>query len=95
MDFFHLTAIDKLGGLELRLATRAEHLEWAKSHMSKIKMAGPVFADDGESFAGSIFVLDMPNLDAVRTWHASDPYVKAGLFERVEIRPFRWLIGAP
>ena len=56
-------------------------------------MAGPMFAEDGETFAGSVFVLEMESLEAVRSWAAQDPYAKAGLFERVEIRPFRWAIG--
>lgn len=94
MPHFHLYAVDKAGALDVRMANRAEHLEWAGSNADKILMAGPMFAEDGETFAGSAFVLEMESLEAVKSWAAEDPYAKAGLFERVEIRPFRWAIGS-
>lgn len=94
MAQFLLNARDRPGALELRLAHRPDHLSWARSHADRILMAGPVFADDGETFAGSTFVVEFETLDDVKAWAAEDPYAKAGLFEHVEIRPFKWLLGA-
>lgn len=93
MPLFLIHAIDKPDALETRMANRPDHLEWAGQSVDQIKMAGPVFADDGTTFAGSVFVIEMETLDDVKAWAANDPYAKAGLFERVEIRPFTWAIG--
>ena len=93
MPQFLINARDKANALELRMKHRPQHLEWAQGHADKILMAGPVFADDGETFAGSTFVVEFDTLDAAEQWHALDPYVRAGLFHSVEIVPFRWLLG--
>ncbi|MEO0881646.1 MAG: YciI family protein [Pseudomonadota bacterium] len=93
MATFLINARDKAGALELRMANRPAHLDWAKRFEDQILMAGPVFADDGETFAGSVFVVEMDTLEAVRTWAQKDPYAQADLFETVEIRPFSWVLG--
>ncbi|MEM8635747.1 MAG: YciI family protein [Pseudomonadota bacterium] len=93
MPTFIVNARDKENSLDLRLSNRPDHLDWAKRFEDIILMAGPVFAEDGETFAGSVFVLEMETLEAVRAWAAEDPYAKAGLFETVEIRPFSWVLG--
>lgn len=93
MPQFILNARDKAGALEVRMANRPAHLDWARASGEHILMAGPVFADDGETFAGSVFVVEMESLQAVRDWAAMDPYAIAGLFETVDIRPFSWLLG--
>jgi uncharacterized protein len=93
MPQYLLNARDKPNALELRMANRQAHLDWAKSHANSILMAGPVFADDGETFAGSTFVVEFETLEQVEAWAAQDPYAKAGLFHSVEIMPFKWLLG--
>lgn len=93
MPLFILNARDKAGALDIRMANRPAHLEWAKGFADKICMAGPVFAEDGETFAGSVFVMEMDSLADMEAWAAADPYAKAGLFETVEVKPFAWLIG--
>lgn len=93
MPLFILNARDKAGALDIRMANRPAHLEWAGQFADKICMAGPVYAEDGETFAGSVFVMQMESLAEVEAWAAEDPYAKAGLFETVEIKHFAWLIG--
>ena len=93
MALFIIHAVDKPGARELRMANRARHLEWAASHAERIAMAGPMFAEDGETFAGSVFIARFDSLDEARAWHAADPYVKAGLFARSDIHPCKWVIG--
>ncbi len=93
MPLFLMIARDKPGAIETRMRNRPAHLEWVAQHAEKVAMAGPMFEADGETFAGSLFVLDLPDEAAVRAWSAEDPYVKADLFGDVEIRPFRWAIG--
>ena len=57
MPQYLINARDKEGALALRMEHRPAHLDWAKAHGEHILMAGPVFADDGETFAGSTFVV--------------------------------------
>lgn len=84
---------DAEGSVEVRRANREAHLAYAREN-DCIRMAGPMLADDGETMIGSLFVIEVEDLDAVERFRAADPYVKAGLFDRVEIHPFRWLIGS-
>lgn len=93
MAQFLINARDKAGALDLRMENRPAHLDFAKAHADKVLMAGPVFGDDGETFAGSTFVVEFGSLAEAKAWAAEDPYAKAGLFETVEIRPFKWLLG--
>lgn len=94
MPLFCLHAHDKKdGGAAIRAANRPAHLEWASAFADKICMAGPLLSDDGENMVGSVFIINMESLDAVKTLMADDPYNKADLFERVDIRPTKWLIG--
>lgn len=93
MVLFLIICRDKPDSLDLRMSNRPAHLEWAAEHKDTLAMAGPIFAEDGETFAGSVFVKDAASMADIEAWSATDPYVKAGLFESVEIRPFRWVMG--
>lgn len=93
MPLFLVNARDKADSLDLRLANREAHLAWAADFRDRIAMAGPVLLGDGETMAGSTFVIEFDSLDDAQAWAAEDPYAKAGLFERTEIVPFKWLIG--
>ena len=89
---FALYCRDRADGLETRLANRDDHIAWALES-GMLRMAGPLLADDGETMIGSLLVIEAEDLEAARRFSAADPYVRAGLFERVEIHPFRWLLG--
>ncbi|WP_300391806.1 YciI family protein [Henriciella sp.] len=93
MPLFLVNARDKPNALDLRMENRPAHLDWAKAHADRIWMAGPVFSDDGETFAGSTFVVEFDSLHEAEAWAANDPYAEAGLFASVEIVPFKWLLG--
>ena len=93
MPLFLINARDKANSLELRLANRENHLQWAGGFADRIAMAGPVLGPDGKTMAGSTFVIEFDDLAAAQAWAAEDPYAKAGLFEQTEIIPFLWLIG--
>jgi len=94
MPLFLVNARDKTGSLDVRLANRDAHLAWAADFSDRIAMAGPVLLDDGQTMAGSTFVIEFDTRDEVVAWAAADPYAKAGLFERTEIIAFKWLIGS-
>jgi len=84
---FVLTAIDKPNALELRMATRAAHFEYAKE-TGVIRLGGP-FLDAKGDMAGSMIVFEAADLDAAKAWAANDPYAKAGLFASSDIRPWK------
>jgi hypothetical protein len=85
---FVLQCFDKPKSLELRMATRPSHLDYVDRSGMKILIAGPMLSDAGEP-VGSLFLLEADDVAAVRRFSDADPYTRAGLFERVEIRGFR------
>lgn len=90
---FVLYCIDKPGSLDLRLANRDAHLKYAAEAIHMIKQAGPMFLDDGETMAGSILIMEADTKEEIEAFSEGDPYRKAGLFERVDIRPYVQSIG--
>lgn len=89
---FIMIGHDKPNGLELRKATRPAHLEWMATHGEKAKLGGPMLGTDGAPIASVIF-LEATDQAAAEALYAQDPYRKAGLFERWEIRPFNVVVG--
>ncbi|MQX36089.1 YciI family protein [Roseospira navarrensis] len=92
---FAVYCLDKPNSKDLRLSTRAAHLEHAKAHTDSIRLGGPLLTDDGEGMVGSLLILDMPDKAAVEAFVRDDPYFQAGLFEAVLIRPFKQILPAP
>jgi len=82
--------IDKPGTSALREATRAAHLDWLKLHQGKIAVGGPYLAADGVTITGSLMIIESPDEAAARALYAGEPFMQCGLFESVDIRPFRW-----
>jgi hypothetical protein len=93
MALFVLVCIDKPNALELRMATREAHFAYAGSFPAgAIRLGGPFLDDEGD-MAGSLIILDVADLAAAQAFNRNDPYQQAGLFERVEIRPWRATFG--
>ncbi len=76
---------DKADHVDLRLKTRAEHLAWIKGSGVTIVYGGPMLEDDGETPKGSLLIGEFESADAARAFFETDPYNKAGLFEKVVI----------
>jgi len=83
---------DKPDSQELRMATRAAHLAFIDTLLDQVRLAGPLLSDDGGTMIGSLFLVEADSLDAVRDINARDPYMLAGLFGKVTIRPFRQVV---
>lgn len=49
---------------------------------------------DKQSALGSMLIFEAETEEEVREWLAADPYAKAGLFESVEVKPWRQAVGA-
>ncbi len=82
---FVLHAIDKPDSLDLRKATRDEHLAFMADYDTPV--GGPLLDADG-NMCGSMIVLDVPDRAAAEAFVAGDPYGKAGLFESVSLNEF-------
>jgi hypothetical protein len=80
---------------DVRLDTRAEHLEYIAASGAMVKTAGPLVSDDGESMIGTLCVLEAKDRAEAERWLRNDPYSKAGLFARVDLHAFKWNFGAP
>lgn len=86
---------DKPDSLAVRLATRDAHVAWLKSLGERVRIAGPFLDETGEIMQGSVVVIEAEDLASAEATFAADPYAAAGLFADVEIRPWRWVVGAP
>ena len=92
MPLFALFCVDKPNALDLRMATRPAHLAYAGGFAGQMKLGGPLLDAKGD-MAGSLMILDAADLAAAEAFSANDPYTKAGLWERVDIKPFKATIG--
>lgn len=87
-----IICLDKPGALEIRKANREAHLAHIRNAGRAIVAAGPLLDDDGE-MCGSLLIHDGRDRNEAEAWAAADPYARAGLFQSVEIRPWRKVIG--
>jgi len=85
---FALICTDKPGALDVRLATRAQHLAYLQTYEHRLVTAGPVLDGDGRP-CGSLLIVDVADRAEAEGFAEADPYQKTGLFESVVIRPFR------
>ncbi|MGN8020518.1 YciI-like protein [Phyllobacterium sp. 22229] len=91
---YALLCNDKPGHLQVRLDTRAAHLDYLNGLGDRLKFAGPFLGDDSKP-NGSLVVIDAADVAGAREIAANDPYAKAGLFASVDIRPWNWAIKNP
>lgn len=95
MPLFVIRYIDKPNALRLRLQTREAHLAYAHAgdKPAKVKIGGP-FLDEAGNMCGSLLIVEAPDKAAAVAFTESDPYVRCGLMESVEVRPYRLTMGA-
>jgi uncharacterized protein YciI len=94
--FYAIVGEDIPGSQEKRLAARPQHLERLKTLQSegRLLLAGPFpmidSPDPGPAgFSGSLIVAAFDDLEAAQTWANTDPYVAAGVYRQVSVRPFK------
>jgi uncharacterized protein YciI len=92
---------DVPGTLDQRLATRPAHLARLQALQAegRLILAGPCPAIDSPDpgpagFSGSIIVAEFASLEAARAWADADPYVAAGVYEKVTVKPFKKVLPA-
>jgi uncharacterized protein YciI len=86
---FVIIGYDGPDGARLRPSVRPAHLESLKPLVEQGRMIiGGPFTDG----AGSLMVVDFESEADAQEFARNDPYVKQGVFERVEVRPFRKVV---
>ena len=83
---FVIIGHDGPNGAALRPKLRPAHLENLRPFVARgqVVIAGP-FTDG----SGSLILVDLENEAAARSLANSDPYLTGGVFERVEVKPFK------
>lgn len=89
-------AEDTPNSLELRLAHRPAHLERLQALQAegRLVLAGPYPAIDSidpgpAGFTGSLIVAEFGSLQDAEAWAQADPFVTAGVYAKVTVKPFR------
>ena len=93
---YAIIAEDTENSLSARLAARPAHVERLKALQAQgqLLMAGPHPAIDSEDpgeagFSGSLIVAEFESLTVAEQWASEDPYVAAGVYEKVTIKPYK------
>ncbi|MCC5862684.1 MAG: YciI family protein [Gammaproteobacteria bacterium] len=93
---YAIISTDAPDSLPKRRATRPAHLARVEQLMEqgRLILAGPHPAIDAEDpgeagFTGSLIVAEFETLEAARAWANADPYVEAGVYSQVQVKPFR------
>ena len=87
---------DITDSLPLRLKARPAHIERLNElkNQGRLILAGPHPAidstDPGEAgFTGSLVVAEFADLQSAQAWADADPYVAAGVYANVTVKPFK------
>lgn len=99
--WYVIIAEDNPDTLEQRLAVRPRHLErlTTLSEQDRLLVAGPNPAIDSENpgdagFTGSILIVKFDSLENAQEWANKDPYVEAGVYKSVTVKPFKKVLPA-
>ena len=96
---YAIIATDVANSLEARMAARPAHLERLQQLKAegRIVLAGPNPAIDSSDpgaagFSGSLIVAEFESLSAANAWAEADPYVAAGVYASVSVKPFKQVL---
>ena len=94
--WYAIVSQDIENSLPLRKQARPAHLQrlQALQDQGRLLTAGPLPAIDSEDpgeagFTGSVVIADFASLEAAKTWADADPYVDAGVYQSVSVKPFK------
>lgn len=97
--WYMIHGIDHPHSLAGRKAARPAHLARLEAlrDAGRLKLAGPLPAIDADDpgpagFTGSLVVAEFGSLEEARAWADADPYLDAGVYARVDVRPFRHVL---
>lgn len=99
--FYIIYSEDVENSLALRMSVREEHLERLRALQAqgKLLVAGPCPAIDSENpgdagFTGSVIIAEFDSLVAAQQWADHDPYIAAGVYKNVTVKPYKKVLPA-
>ncbi|WP_269532380.1 YciI family protein [Chitinimonas sp. BJYL2] len=99
--YYAITGTDHADTLAQRLAARPDHVARLQALQAegRLLLAGPFPAIDSPDpgpagFSGSLIVAEFESLAAARAWADADPYLAAGVYAQVDVRPFKKVLPA-
>ncbi|MES2553333.1 MAG: YciI family protein [Pseudomonadota bacterium] len=99
--WYSIVAEDTPGSLDKRLANRPEHLArlQALQDEGRLLLAGPFPAIDSidpgpAGYTGSLIVAEFASLEIATAWANADPFMNAGVYASVTVKPFRKTLPA-
>ena len=99
--FYAIVGQDVSDSLDKRLAARPAHLDRLQTlqQAGRLLLAGPFPAIDSTDpgaagFSGSLIVVEFDSLADAQAWADADPYVAAGVYASVSVKPFKKVLPA-
>ena len=99
--FYAIVGQDVSDSLDKRLSARPAHLDrlHALQQSGRLLLAGPFPAIDSNDpgaagFSGSLIVAEFESLAIAQAWADADPYVAAGVYASVSVKPFKKVLPA-
>lgn len=93
---YAIVGADVSNSLEKRLSARPAHLQRLSDlqDAGRLLLAGPFPSIDSNDpgpagFSGSLIVAEFASLQAAQAWADADPYVAAGVYSQVSVKPFK------
>ena len=97
--WYSIIGEDVEDSLERRKSVRPSHLERVQALVDegRLLLAGPHPAVDSTDpgsagFTGSLIIAEFESLEDAEAWAAADPYVGAGVYARVTVKPFKQVL---
>lgn len=90
---------DVENSLDKRKSARDQHIARLNElkDQGRLIIAGPHPAvdspDPGDAgFTGSLIIAEFESLQSAQTWADTDPYIAAGVYEKVSVKPFKHVL---
>lgn len=94
--FYMIYSEDSDNSLASRLSVREQHIARLKTLQTqgRLLLAGPCPAIDCEEpgeagFTGSLIVAEFESLEDAQSWADKDPYIKAGVYKKITVKPYK------
>lgn len=94
--WYAIISEDVDNSLEKRMSARPQHVERLKAlaNAGRLLTAGPHPAIDNEDpgeagFTGSLIIAEFDSLEDAQAWADVDPYIEAGVYKQVTVKPFK------
>ena len=94
--WYAIISEDVEDSLEKRKSVRPKHIERLQvlADQGKLLTAGPHPAIDSDDpgnagFTGSLIIAEFDSLSEAQSWADSDPYINAGVYKQVNVKPYK------